>query len=114
MNKKNICTSCQLGKHCKLPFHVSNNISRSPLDKIHCDLWGPAPNSSVQKFLYYAVFINDFSRYTWLYPLKKKSDFYDCFIKFQREVENQFDKTIKIFQSDGGGEFSSTLFKGHL
>ena len=114
MNKKNICTSCQLGKHCKLPFHVSNNISRSPLDKIHCDLWGPAPNSSVQKFLYYAVFIDDFSRYTWLYPLKKKSDFYDCFIKFQREVENQFDKTIKIFQSDGGGEFSSTLFKGHL
>ena len=33
---------------------------------------------------------------------------------FQKQVENQFSKKIKVFQSDGGGEFISTRFKTHL
>ena len=39
-NKSNyICTSCQLGKMCRLPFSQSNNKSNAPFDKIHSDLW---------------------------------------------------------------------------
>ena len=37
----------------------------------------------------------------------KKSDFFSVFKDFQRLVENKFDRKIKIFQFDGGGEFSS-------
>ena len=59
-------------------------------------------------------FIDDYSRFTWIYPLKKKSGFLDCFLKFQKLVENQLDRKIKIFQCDGGGEFSSNDFLAHL
>ena len=65
-------------------------------------------------FKYYVIFVDDCTRYTWLFPLKHKSDFYECFLKFQKLVENQFERKIKIFQSDGGGEFTSNLFTNHL
>lgn len=38
----------------------------------------------------------------------------NCFSKFQMMIENQFSTTTKIFQSDGGGEFSSSYFAKHL
>ena len=114
MKSATVCVSCQLGKSCKLPFGLRNKISSNPLDKIHCDLWGPAPNNSTQGYKYYAVFIDDHTRYTWLYPLRRKSDFFECFLKFQILVENQLERRIKIIQSDGGGEFQSIKFQNHL
>ncbi len=81
-----------MGKSCKLPFQDSNKISKFPLDKIHSDLWGPTPITSNQNFHFYALFIDDYSQFTWPYPLKRKSDFFGCFLKFQKLVENQFDK----------------------
>ena len=114
VSKPSICVSCQMGKSCKIPFNKANKISMFPLEKIHCDLWGPAPIASNQSFRYYAIFVDDFSRFTWLYPLRKKADFFDCFVKFQKLVENQLDRKIKVFQYDGGGEFNSTAFQGLL
>ena len=46
--------------------------------------------------------------------MKFKSDFFNCFLEFQSFVENQFDRRIKVFQSDGGGEFQSRSFKNYL
>lgn len=64
---------------------------------------------SVQGFRYYAVFIDNYSRFFWLYPLKLKSDFLYIFKVFQALVENQFQNKIKSFQS-GRGEFTSHSF----
>lgn len=85
-----------------------------PLLKVHCDLLGPAPVSSSQGFFYYAILIDDCTRFTWFYPLKNKSDFLEQFHKFQKLVENQFSTKIKIFQCDGGDEFLSNKFIAHL
>lgn len=89
-------------------------MSDEPLAKIHCELWGKAPIISVQGFKYYALFVDDFSRFNWLYPLKKKSDFLRCFIAFHKLVEKQIGKSVKIFQSDGSGEFSKKEFFDYL
>jgi len=108
------CSSCPISKSTKLPFVCSASRSFGVLDKIHCDLWGPSPIPSVQGFNYYVIFVDDCSRFTWLYPLKKKSDFFSCFQKFHVLVENQLDKKIKVFQSDGGGEFKSQELVRHM
>jgi hypothetical protein len=65
-------------------------------------------------FRYYVIFVDDHSCFTWFYPLKHKSDFYDTFLCFQKFVENQFSHNIKAFQCDGGSEFTSLRFKHHL
>ncbi|KAL1218709.1 Retrovirus-related Pol polyprotein from transposon RE1 [Cardamine amara subsp. amara] len=109
-----ICEPCQMGKSSQLPFYYSESSVMEPFDRLHCDLWGLSPVVSNQGFKYCAVFIDELSRYSWMFPLKAKSDFCDVFIGFQKQVENQFRTKIKVFQSDGGGEFTSTRFQNHL
>lgn len=60
------------------------------------------------------VFIDNYSRFCWFYPLKLKSEFFEVFQIFQKLVENQFCCKIKSFQCDGGGEFTSKVFQHHL
>ena len=66
-----VCFSCQLGKSCKLSFGLRNKIEKEPLLKIHCDLWEPALVESSQHVKLYVVLVDDHTRYTWIYPLKK-------------------------------------------
>src|SRR5690606_6758572 len=83
-------------------------------ERVHCDLWGPSPVISNQGFRFYAIFIDNYSRYSWFFPLKAKSDFFSVFVMFQRLVENQFSAKIGVFQCDGGGEFTNTRLISHL
>ncbi|KAL1195981.1 Retrovirus-related Pol polyprotein from transposon RE2 [Cardamine amara subsp. amara] len=110
----NMCEACQLGKSSRLSFSASSFSASKPLERIHCDLWGPAPIVSVQGFRYYVILIDNFSRFSWFYPLKNKSDFSSIFIMFQKLVEAQFKIKIGIFQCDGGGEVTSKRFLQHL
>jgi transposase InsO family protein len=77
---------------------------------VYSDVWGPAPFISVDGFLYYVIFIDHFSKYVWLYPLKLKSDVSRIFPIFKNLVENQFNCKIKTFYSDNGGEFVKLRF----
>ena len=93
------CEACRLGKSSKLPF-VESVFHASRL--------------SGQGFRYYVVFIDNFSRFSWLYPLKLKSDVLSKFKIFQQQYENWFNQRISIFQSDGGREFVNQEFSSHL
>ena len=48
-----------------------------------------------------------YSHYTWLYPMTNKSDVLSIFIKWQKYIERYFNTTIKMVQSDWGGEYRS-------
>jgi histone deacetylase 1/2 len=50
-------------------------------------------------------FIDDFSKFTWIYLLKNKSDVFQKFRDFQQHVERLFDRKILAVQSDWGGEY---------
>jgi transposase InsO family protein len=113
LDKTRICESCQLGKSKQLPFVESTRCTFAPLELIHSDVWiSPIPSLSGCK--YYAIFVDDYSRFTWLYPILNKSEVYQCFVTFKLLVENQFDTKIKQFQSDNGGEYTSIQFKQYL
>jgi histone deacetylase 1/2 len=101
---ESVCDSCQKAKSHQLPYGRSNNISNSPLELIYSDVWGPAP-ISVGRHAYYVSFIDDFSKYTWIYLIKHKSDVFRVFKNFQNLVERKFDKKIISMQIDWGGEY---------
>ncbi|KAM0027867.1 putative RNA-directed DNA polymerase [Helianthus debilis subsp. tardiflorus] len=103
--KPTICTPCQLAKGQRLSFDLNLKRASHPLDLIHCDLWGPSPVCSKDGFRYYVAFIDDYSRFTWLYPLKTKTGFYTVLPVFLRLVQTQCSRKVKVFQSDGGTEF---------
>ena len=80
----------------------SNRISHSPLDFIHSDIW-TSHVQSINGYKYYVIFVDDWSRFKWIYPLHHKFEVFENFFKFKLLVENQFSYKIKQFQSDGRG-----------
>lgn len=81
-----------MGKAHRLPF-VSVELYSTPFFLIHSDVW-QSPVISNLGFHYYVTFVDDCSRFTWLYPLRQ-SEVYDCFCAFQALVERLFDRKIR-------------------
>lgn len=107
------CFSCNAVKSHKLSFPISESVSIAPFDLMHIDEWGPAPVPSVQGFRYYLLIIDDYSRFSWLFPLHYKSDVKTTLTHFKAYVGNQFKTTVKTVRSDNGGEFINN-YLSHL
>ena len=67
---ESVCDPCQQAKSHQLPYPISFSISTTPLQLVFSDVWGPAP-TSVARHSYYVSFIDDYSKFTWIYLLKK-------------------------------------------
>jgi histone deacetylase 1/2 len=102
--ESSVCDACQRAKSHQLPYNYSTRVSTSPLELIHSDVWGPALPSS-GGFKYYVSFIDDYSRYCWIYLIKHKSDVESIFYTFQNHVERLLNAKIRSVQSDWGGEY---------
>jgi len=66
------CSDCSINKSHKLPFYSNTIVSHHPLEYLYTDFWS-SPVISVDGYKYYLVIVDLFTRYTWLYPLKLKS-----------------------------------------
>ncbi|KAH9769651.1 retrovirus-related pol polyprotein from transposon RE1 [Citrus sinensis] len=99
------CDACQYGKIHQFPFYSTGIKTKAPLELVHTDLWGPAPMLSLQGYRYYISFVDDYSRYCWIFPLTLKSEALATFKHFKTLVEKQFDHPLKSLQSDWGGEY---------
>jgi hypothetical protein len=73
---------------------------------VHTDIWGPTPVTSTNENKYYVHFIDQYSRFSWLYCCPCKSDIPKIFTLFKATVENLLSCKIKTIQCDGGTEFS--------
>ncbi|KAJ9542144.1 hypothetical protein OSB04_028650 [Centaurea solstitialis] len=72
-----VCSPCQKAKAHRLPFVLNEKCSLNILDLVHCDLWRPSPECSVDGYRYYVAFF----------------------------VQTQFSRKVKVFQTNGGTEF---------
>ena len=94
---------CIKGKQTNMRKKDANRCS-DVLELIHTDLCGPFPTPwNGQQ--YFITFIDDYSRYDYLYLIHEKSQSLDVFKNFKAEVENQLSKKIKVVGSDRGGEY---------
>jgi transposase InsO family protein len=96
--------------YIKKPFPSNNNRSKETLDLIHSDVYGFMPVKSLGGSLYYLIFIDDYSRKTWLYLLKTKDKVFSKFQEFKAEIENLTNNKIKTLRIDNGGEYTSKEF----
>nr|GEV13382.1 retrovirus-related Pol polyprotein from transposon TNT 1-94 [Tanacetum cinerariifolium] len=106
-----VCEGCLFGKHAMSLFpKESTSRAKEPLQLIHTDLCGPITPPSNGKNLYFMLFIDDYSRKTWVYFLKEKSQAFEAFKTFKAMVEKEKGLKIKSMRSDRGGEFLSKEF----
>lgn len=110
-SKLTFCEHCVFGKHKRSAFGVGIHSSNDRLEYIHSDVWGKSPVSSHSGKDYYVSFIDDYSRFVWIYFLHKKSDVFDTFKIWRAQVENQTGKKVRCLRSDNGGEYKSDEFR---
>ncbi|KAJ4713974.1 Retrovirus-related Pol polyprotein from transposon TNT 1-94 [Melia azedarach] len=104
------CEHCILGKLHRSKFPKAIHKTKGTLDYIHSDCWGPFRVESLGGHRYFVSMIDDFSRMTWVFIMKHKSEAFKNFRQWKALVENQTGKKIKRLRTDNGLEFCWSEF----
>jgi transposase InsO family protein len=99
------CDACTLGKQHRQPFNASTSFTHKPLELLHTDLCGPMPVPSHGGSLYFMTILDDYTGYSHIAPLRRKSDAADFLKTTVNLLERQTGHTVKRIRSDNGGEF---------
>ncbi|CAI7880095.1 unnamed protein product [Closterium sp. NIES-53] len=98
------------------PFASHHNPSApayAPLEKVYSDiLYNREPGQGA--YSYTITFINAATRYVWHHNLPSKDMAFEAFVAWLLVAERESGVKLKIFQSDGGGEYTSQRFKQYL
>ena len=84
-----ICKCCVKGKMQHSPLPKASTRKSEILELVHSDLWGPAPVMSLGGKFYFISFTDDSARYSWIGYLRKKSEAFETFKCWHKEVERQ-------------------------
>ncbi|GJV00811.1 zinc finger, CCHC-type containing protein [Tanacetum coccineum] len=103
------CTTCMLTKITRQPF---KSITRKSviLELIHSDLCDFHATPSLGNKKYVITFIDDASRFCYVYLLHAKDEALDKFRIYKTEVELQQNDLVKTLRTDRGGEYYDPVF----
>ena len=101
-------------KHSRAKFPSSDRRGKEPLDLVHSDLCGKMNEKSLGGAQYFLSFIDDSTRYVWVYFLKSKDQVFEKFLEWKAMVEKSVGRKLKIFRTDNGGEYTSKELEGYL
>ncbi|CAI7741268.1 unnamed protein product [Closterium sp. NIES-54] len=110
------CLPCDKGRQRATP-HSSFPPTAAPLQTLHMDVWGQASVSGQGCERYFLLIVEDYTRYTMVFPLRTKRQVPDFLIPWIRTVRLQLreqfreDLPVLLLHSDRGGEFSSDLLQ---
>lgn len=88
-------------------------MSYVPFQVVHADVW-TSPVASFSGFKYYLVLIDDYTHYVWTFPLRAKSEVFQCIKSFHAYVSTQFQLPLLALQTDNGREFDNHALRSHL
>ncbi|KAK4389804.1 hypothetical protein Sango_2317400 [Sesamum angolense] len=108
------CESCLKEKMTRKPFVGQSTLANGLLDLINSNFCGQLNTKARRGFFYFITFIDDHSRYGYVYLIRYKSEAFVRFKEFRFEVENQTFRKIKTLRPDRGGEYLSGEFIDYL
>jgi transposase InsO family protein len=109
-----VFVGCVLDKNHRDNFKKRASWHASgPLQLVHSDLCGPLYSPSFSGCRCFLTFIDDFSRRTWVYFLKLKSEVFDNFLAYKALVEKQSGHQIQRLRTNNGGEYVNNNFTSY-
>ncbi|CAI7753548.1 unnamed protein product, partial [Closterium sp. NIES-53] len=111
------CLPCVEGQQRAAPHSSSFPLTSALLQTLHMDVWGPARFSGQGRNHYFLLVVDDYTRYTTVFPLRTKGEVPDVLIPWIRAVRLQLrerfreDLPVLRLHSDRDGEFSSDLLR---
>ncbi|KAL2232101.1 UNVERIFIED_CONTAM: Retrovirus-related Pol polyprotein from transposon TNT 1-94 [Sesamum indicum] len=106
------CQVCVEAKQVRKPYQSIERDSEI-LDLVHTDICEFNGVLTRDHKRYFITFIDDCSRYCYVFLMKNKDEALDKFILFKNEAETQTGKKLKRLRSDRGGEYESSKFNGY-
>ncbi|CAI7913754.1 unnamed protein product, partial [Closterium sp. NIES-53] len=109
------CLPCVEGRQRTTPHSSSFPPTEAPLQTLYLDVWGPARVRGQGHEWYFLLVVDDYTRYTTVFPLCTKGEVPDVLIPWIRAARLQLrerfgtDFPVLRLHSDRGGEFSSDL-----
>jgi hypothetical protein len=95
------CVDCLTGKQSRDSIPKQANWRASTkLELVHSDICGPITPQSNGGSRYFITFTDDFSRKTWVYLLKEKSNAFEIFKNFKALVEKESGNSIQCLRTD--------------
>ncbi|CAI5985566.1 unnamed protein product [Closterium sp. NIES-64] len=113
------CVPCVEGRLRAAPHSSQFPLTEAPLQTLHLDVWGPARVRGQGHERYFLLVVDDYSRYTSVFPLRSKGDVTEVLIDWIRAARLQLrrsfgsDFPVLCLHSDRGGEFSSGLLRAY-
>ncbi|CAI5957433.1 unnamed protein product [Closterium sp. NIES-64] len=113
------CVPCVEGRQRAASHSSQFPPTEAPLQTLHLDVWGPARVRGQGHERYFLLVVDDYSRYTTLFPLRSKGDVTEVLIDWIRAARLQLrqsfgsDFPVLRLHSDRGGEFSSGLLRAY-
>ncbi|CAI7797211.1 unnamed protein product [Closterium sp. NIES-53] len=107
------CVPCVEGRQRAAPHSSEFPPTEAPLQTLHMDVWGPARVRGQGHERYFLLVVDDYSRYTTVFPLRSKGDVTEvlidwiCAARLQLRESFGSDFPVLRLHSDRGGEFSS-------
>ncbi|CAI7749819.1 unnamed protein product [Closterium sp. NIES-54] len=107
------CVPCVEGRQRAAPHSSEFPPTEAPLQTLHMDVWGPARVRGQGHERYFLLVVDDYSRYTTVFPLRSKGDVAEVLIDWIRaallQLRESFGSDFSVLRlhSDRGGEFSS-------
>ncbi|CAI7892790.1 unnamed protein product [Closterium sp. NIES-53] len=111
------CVPCVEGRQRAAPHSSSFPPTEAPLQTLHMDVWGPARVREQGHECYFLLVVDDYSRYTTVFPLRSKGEVTKVLIDWisgaRRQLSESFGSDLPVLRlhSDRGKEFSSDLMR---
>jgi len=104
--------NCEIYVEAKFPKNSLHSIDRNiePLGLIHSDLCDLKFALTKDGKKYFITFIDDCTRYCYVYLLNSKNDAMSMSVTYKAKVENQLNKNVKILKPHRGEEYESNEF----
>ncbi|KAJ9557953.1 hypothetical protein OSB04_012567 [Centaurea solstitialis] len=104
------CKTCMLTKITRQPFAKNINRDTEVLELVHSDLCDFHSTPSLGNKKYVVTFIDDATRYCYVYLCHTKDEALEKFKIYKQEVELYHDVKIKTLRTDRGGEYYDPVF----
>ncbi|CAI7859646.1 unnamed protein product [Closterium sp. NIES-53] len=108
---------CVEGRQCAAPHSSLFPLTTAPLQTLHMDVWGQACVSGQDRECYFLLVVDDYTRYTTVFPLHRKGVVSDVLIPWihtvRLQLRERFREGLPVLRLhfDRGGEFSSDLLR---
>ena len=66
------CDICELAKHLRASFIISNKRVSIPFALVHSDIWGPSTFLNISNSRWFVSFIDDCAQVSWIFLFKQK------------------------------------------